>query len=258
MTNCFTMKSAILLILLSIIQLNKSVAPGCGNIPYCKSYNPDPCNTCSCSDPINNPKLAMCTLAYCPDPTFTPECTLCMDGYTLLNKQCTQLSPIEPIPPALPPQISKISPLPTTTTPCHMCPGNYAPVCCSDGKTYSNQCAASCNGLTACTTGKCITISEPIGCEYLPACQDQCVQYYAYPYYRFPTVQCQGYPNAQCQTKATCSGCYKIWTDEYGNEIKCIPPPIEPMTCNTDANCRNWQNFYCRHDIKCRMSSTID
>ncbi len=144
----------------------------------------------------------MCTLAYCPDPTFIPECTRCIDGYTLLNKRCTSLSispvqpiqmprpiQIKPIPHALPPLPIKTfpikpvqMPLPLPIKPC-ICAQIYAPVCCSDGQTYSNQCRASCNGLTSCKTGECPSITDPIlPCKYVPICNyDPCELYYNYP-----------------------------------------------------------------------------
>ncbi len=72
------------------------------------------------------------------------------------------------------------------------------------------------------------------------------------------SVECEGYSNAHCETKMDCNGCNAIFSDEFGNEIKCIKPAIEPVICQTDVNCRNWEGFYCRPDIKCRMGIHID
>merc|ERR1711936_41601 len=43
----------------------------------------------------------------------------------------------------------------TTTTPSCFCTENFAPVCGSDGRTYSNSCKARCEGIRVRCKGRC-------------------------------------------------------------------------------------------------------
>eukprot|EP01084_Bolivina_argentea_P207928 354667_1 len=118
---------------------------GCG-INHCTNYN-DGCNVCDCNAGGNG--IPACTERACFSGATTRSfCTGCEPGYILnpTNNQCEGC----------------------------MCTMQFDPVCCSDGKTYSNQCQANCqhaNGCNSCSIPIKIQCGGFANCEaYYDGC----------------------------------------------------------------------------------------
>lgn len=96
--------------------------------------------------------------------TYSHDCNTCFcnDG----NTACTTMA----CPPTPPPPTPPVEPTPPLPPLCATaCPMHYAPVCGSDGQTYSNACtlkSLNCNkpGVTLAHAGPCEQVKRP--CEY--------------------------------------------------------------------------------------------
>jgi len=183
-------------------------AVGCG-IDHCTSYN-DGCNICGCR--ING--FPICSMRACLMHEITqPFCTGCESGYILnpTTKKCEAC----------------------------MCPMVNEPVCCGDGKTYSNSCQAACQKASNCAPGMCAIppMANPTPIITLCPC----------PKILDPVCCTDGvtYSNL-CQ--ATCEGA----TGCSQGRCPSISPVSITIPCGGFINCANY-NDGC-NDCVCRPS----
>lgn len=111
-----------------------------------------------------------------------------------------------------------------------VCPANYAPVCSTSGRTYSNACAASCANVEIAHDGACGIPGDTCGTMLGLACRDdnKCrfgASQYTYPYpdaggtcvaatYCDAAADCTGLPHIAVPGQWTCAANACAWQTE--------------------------------------------